>query len=388
MSQIFDVIAIPLGYVLRFIYSLIPNYFVTIFLFTLIIRAAMFPLSLKSQKATAERAKLAPRIERLQKKYGQDRQKLQQKQQELYQKNNVSMTGGCLPMLVSMIVLFGVISAIYKPLTYLHPLPTEVVEASVAAVTTEDKKADPDKYTKAELAGYYGEMRMLNKLDENEADIKKAIAGKGFDADKYFGEMKDLKDNQFKLFGISMLNNPWNDDGFKGINWLWLIPLLSGLTAVASALISMHFTNMAQGTKQPGQGCTSGVMIAFMPLFSVYIAFIVPAGVGFYWICSNVIACVQTVILNNIYNPAKIRAEAEAEYAERRRQKAEDKKRLAEARRKEQSEQAKALNEQQKSGKKPPEKPKKETAPAGEEAGRTPDGVPEEAAQTDENTQA
>ena len=75
MGFIFDIIAVPLGYVLSFIYNILPNYFVAIFLFTLVVRAATFPLSLKSQKSQAERAKLAPRLERIQKKYAQDRRK-------------------------------------------------------------------------------------------------------------------------------------------------------------------------------------------------------------------------------------------------------------------------------------------------------------------------
>ena len=119
MGFIFDIIAVPLGYVLSFIYNILPNYFVAIFLFTLVVRAATFPLSLKSQKSQAERAKLAPRLERIQKKYAQDRQKMALKQQELYEKEGVSMTGGCLPMIVQMIILFGIISVIYMPLKHL-----------------------------------------------------------------------------------------------------------------------------------------------------------------------------------------------------------------------------------------------------------------------------
>lgn len=51
MNAIFNIIGIPLGYVLWFIYRFVGNYFVSIFLFTLIVRAATFPLSLKSQKS-------------------------------------------------------------------------------------------------------------------------------------------------------------------------------------------------------------------------------------------------------------------------------------------------------------------------------------------------
>ena len=143
---IFDYIAIPLGYILHFIYNIFGNYFVSIFLFTLLVRMATSPLSLKSQKAQAERAKLAPRLERIQKKYAQDKQKLQEKQMALYEKEGVSMTGGCLPMVIQMVVLFGIISAIYKPLTHLVQMPSEVISASISAVTLKDEETNPDKF--------------------------------------------------------------------------------------------------------------------------------------------------------------------------------------------------------------------------------------------------
>ena len=64
---IFNILGVPLGWLLHFIYQFIPNYFISIFLFTVLVRAITFPLSLKSQKSQADRAKLAPRLERLQK---------------------------------------------------------------------------------------------------------------------------------------------------------------------------------------------------------------------------------------------------------------------------------------------------------------------------------
>ena len=56
MGAIFNILAVPLGWLLHFIYQFIPNYFVSIFLFTLLVRAITFPLSLKSQKSQADRA--------------------------------------------------------------------------------------------------------------------------------------------------------------------------------------------------------------------------------------------------------------------------------------------------------------------------------------------
>ena len=349
MGAIFNILAVPLGWLLHFIYQFIPNYFVSIFLFTLLVRAITFPLSLKSQKSQADRAKLAPRLERLQKKYAQDKQKLQQKQMELYEKEGVSLTGGCLPMVVQMVVLFGIISVIYKPLTHLQKIPSAVIDTAIVTVTNPvDENGNdiltPNKITQADANpnSYYRELRMLKVLSANQGEVVAAIdamdpaqRGELSGAD-YYEQMQAIRRN-FDFFGRTMLDNPFS--GFGDINILWLIPLISGLTALASSLISMRFTKMAtSGEQQPGQGCSNVMLLVLMPAFSLFITFTVPGGVGIYWICSNVIAVAQTILLNQIYNPAKIRAQADKEYEERRRKKAEDKKRLKEARIREEEE--------------------------------------------------
>ena len=335
---IFDIFAVPLGYGLWFIYSLVQNYFLAIFLFTLLVRALTFPLSLKSQKSQAERAKLAPRIERLQKKYAQDRQKLATKQQELYEKEGVSMTGGCLPMVIQMVILMGIISVIYSPLTHLSRIPADVVNAGVTACSLPegaDAAENPTKVDPKKFTGYYKELELMKAMDANEADIKTKIneltdeQRKGKSANEYYEQMQSIRED-FTVFGLSLLEKP----EFTQFGVLWLIPLLSGLTALFSSMVSMHYTRAMMAKDAPGQGCSNNMMMIGMPLFSLFITFTVPGGVGVYWICSNLIAVLQTVILNHMYNPAKIRAQAEIEYEERRKKKAEDKKRLAEARRK------------------------------------------------------
>ena len=374
----FGIIAVPLGYLMRWIYQFVQEYFLALFLFTLVCRLLMFPLHLKQQKGQADRARLQPRLDRLQKKYGQDPRKLQQKQSELFEKEGVSQLAGCLPSLVSMVLLFGVIGVIYKPLTYLHQMPTQVITACQEAVTlqevpkdaTAEQKAEIEaankhKIDKQQLQGYYGELRVMGLLEENKEDalvnlnkLDKEVLG-DLTAEQYYNKVLEAK-NDFVYGDLSLLSQPWDaEKAFGGISLLWLIPLLSGLTAFASTLLSMHYnkalTARSDGTKVPGQGCTSGMMYV-MPLFSVYIAFVVPCGVGVYWIFSNILALVQSFILNKIYNPAKIRAQAEAEYQERRRKKAAEKQRLAESRRREQQENAKAANEEKAETKQPKEK--------------------------------
>lgn len=349
-----DLLAVPLGYILWFFYRYIGNYFLSIFLFTLVVRAATFPLALKSQKMQAERARLAPRLERLQKKYARDKKKLQEKQMKLYEKEGVSLTGGCMPMIIQMIVLFGVIAVIYKPLSNLTRIPSEVIEASLTAVAQDTEKNDegkvvdipnPNKLSTNERSKnyIYRELRLLMVIDNNKQDVIDSIGKlsedvrKNVSAEEYYKQMINVR-KDFNFFGKTLLENPWNEKGIKGINILWIIPLISWLTALASSYISMRFMNATQGSGQPGQGCQNNSMLLVMPLFSLFITFRVPGGVGVYWISSNIIAIIQTIILNQIYNPAKIREQAEIEYQERRRKKLEDKKRLAEARARENAE--------------------------------------------------
>ncbi len=364
MTAIFDILAIPLGWLMRVIYNLIPEYMLAIFLFTLLVRIILFPLSLKTQKSTADRARLAPRLERLKKKYEKDPKKLQEKQMALYEKHGVSMTGGCMPMLLQMLVLFGIISVIYSPLKHIAGIPENVISASSSTLVSAGVMTENDQ------KGYYEEMKMLNNLDKYETEIKASIVKAGYDekqAAAYVAEMQEFT-NDFKFFGKNLLQNPWNG-GFAGISILWLIPLISGLTAFFSSLLSMHYTKQATAAEnQPGQGCSNVMMLVWMPAFSLFITFTVPGGVGIYWICSNLIALLQTYVLNRIYNPAKIRAQAEIEYEERRRKKQEDKKRLAEARAKEQRELAQQQKEEQKSpSKKKKATPEKTEEPAAEE---------------------
>ena len=210
---------------------------------------------------------------------------------------------------------------------------------------------------KNELSGYYNELGLLRYATQYPDVIKGALTKAATEdasvgnPDELYTEILEVKE-EFQFFGLSFLDLPWQGGKF---NWLWLVAILSGVTALGTSLLSMHYTKNSM-PQQPGQGCSMNAMMYVMPLFSLFISFGVPAGVGIYWIFSNLLAMVQTVVLNQIYNPAKIRAQAEIEYEERRRRKKEDKERLKEARIREQQAWQKAQNEEAQK-KKNPQKP-------------------------------
>lgn len=374
---IFNIFAKPLGWLMSVMYGWFGSYFLTIFLFTLLVRVLMFPLRLHQQKTQADRARLAPRLERLQKKYAKDQKKMMEKQQELFEKEGVKMTAGCLPMLITMLVLFSVIAVIYKPLSFLHNVPEAAVNASVTALTEIKDEDGKEVINKKELSGYYAELGILSYASQYPNEIKAALTeAKIDDVETVYEKMLTVKE-EFSFFGMSFLDRPWNGT----VNWLWLVAILSGLTAFGTSIISMHYTKATMAQQQPGQGCSTNAMMYTMPIFSLVISFTVPAGVGLYWIFSNLLAMVETVIVNLIYNPAKIRAQAEIEYEERRRRKREDKERLKEARLREQAAWQKAENEAAQK-KKNPVKPTAAKSPAAETDG---DGENPTTAETDEN---
>lgn len=349
MGFLFGLFATPLGYVLHWVYSLVPNYLVAIFLFTLLINIVLFPLSISTQKNSAQRARLAPRLERIQKKYANDQKKIAEKQQQLYEKEGVKMTGGCLPMILRMLVLFSVIAVIYKPLTYVKLMDKDRITVCAEAVQStllEELKTeypeDSKEYEKKakELnrrfsgGSYYTELYTMKYLEECREPVLAALTQDDkmteAEAVAFIEEVEDTKED-FTVLGVSLLGVP-SETGIRP-NWLWLIALLSGAASFLTSMLSMRYSRagMTEAQKKAG-GCSTNGMMYTMPLFSLYIAFIVPAGVAVYWIFSSLIGMVSTVILNTMYNPAKIRAQAEIEYAERRRKKAEDKERLKQAR--------------------------------------------------------
>lgn len=360
---LFSLFAGPLGKLMQWIYNLGTGYFLALILFTVLTRLILFPLSIKNQKNQADRARLAPRLERIQKKYGQDRQKMMMKQQELYEKEGVKMTGGCLPMLVQMLVLFSVIAVIYKPLTYIQDISADDLTACYEVV---DPNYGEEKGADAKYTGYYAELNLFKAIQDDEAlqnkmeqaivdsrlkeddkatlaqtlekaedkakaeaEFKKANADKYADAEETLNTIVKTGE-EFSIFGFSLLEQPWQKSLVP--NGLWIIAILSGLTALFSSLLSMKYSKAAMSLEQQQAGGCTNAMMYMMPIMSLIFSFTVPAGVAVYWTFSNLLAMVQTVILNAMWNPGKIRAQAEIEYQERRRKRREDKERLKAAR--------------------------------------------------------
>ena len=112
-------LASPLGYLLTWLYDFIGSYDIAVLVLTVIIKLALYPVYAKQIKATMNMSKMQPKINEIQQKYAKDKQLMNEKMAELYKEEGGSMYGGCLPMIVQMLVIMGLFSLFRNPMNYI-----------------------------------------------------------------------------------------------------------------------------------------------------------------------------------------------------------------------------------------------------------------------------
>ncbi len=328
MQTLFNLINIPLGYVMRFLANIFSNDFASaVAVFTLLINIVLIPLSIKSQKSSVQQMRIKPKLDELKKKYGDDRQKMMQAQQELYTQEGVSMSGGCLPMLVRLALMMSIYWLILSPLTYI----AQVEKADVTAVNTaitetikdyeKNDKEKYDEYSKLLISAGWSQKGtnpdlMITNIIRNDASvIEKVLPEKKYkEIEKSLNTIIE-KDNKaginyllFKNEKLNLTQKPefsWNI--FNDFQLLWLIPIGAFLAQIFTSLISMRVNKI----NNPDAPSMMGMMLG-MPLISLFIGFGLPAGVGFYWICSSLIGGLIQSGVQLWYGPNKLLARERA----------------------------------------------------------------------------
>lgn len=117
---IFTVFAAPLFWMMSFINNWVGNWGVSIILLTVLIKLAFFPLSAASYRSMAKMRVIAPKLERIKKQYGEDRERLNRAMMELYKTEKINPLGGCLPVLVQIPVFIGLYWAILESVELRH----------------------------------------------------------------------------------------------------------------------------------------------------------------------------------------------------------------------------------------------------------------------------
>lgn len=286
-----EIIGSIFGYVLWLAYQIVHNYGLAILIFTIIAKLILFPSSIKQQKTMAGNARLQAKQAELREKYGNNREKLNEETQKLFEKEGVSPYSGCLSTILPMVIMIGVFYAVAYPLTNtLHLDKSMVEEAKNVLVSIPGLNISAS-------AMYGGQIDILRYFNSFEC-IQACFEG----AKLSIPEISAFC-SSFNFTGLNLLETPSQ----LGFSWYLLIPFLCFATSVASQVV-MQKLNGSSGAQQ---GCMKAMIFA-LPLFSAYIAYTVPAAVGFYWICSTVLGFVQSVVMFKYFGPAMMVARSEA----------------------------------------------------------------------------
>lgn len=286
----FDALIVrPFGWILKGCYNLFGSYGVAIILFTIISKFVLLPLQMKSKKSMMRMQSLQPKLDELSQRYGNDKEKYSLAVQKLYKQENVSLFGGCLPMLLMFPIMFGLYYAVRQPFTYMFGANTQELH-DIAEVFAQ----------KGAILGktYGGFFSSTNPEDWQ--NLENFIIANFSEYGHYLKDVPELAkfaevDFTFMFSWLDLAKVPTL--GVEYPDPLMIIPVLSGITSWLSGWV----TRLGQPKPKDPSQQKGKMMTIMMPFMSAWIAFMVPAGLGLYWILSNLFSAAQEPILTKYY---------------------------------------------------------------------------------------
>jgi len=321
------------GHVINFlfniVYAMTPAHSLglTIILATIVMRVLMLPLNLNMQKSMAKMREIQPELNKIKEKYGNSKdpeikKKMAAEQQALMAKHGANPLKGCFPMLLTMPIFIGFNFILRQAFLYVNRLGDlyyEIAEAFLrapnaldsmmptifslipqnmhsnanaaiplldAGLSVEAVRAQVgdfiDAYDPSSLA------RVLNRFSpENWEFLYTQIPDYYANAIMALNERKDAIET---FFGLSMVDSA---------TWTWpsvMVPFLVGITMMISMYIgNLRMAGQATDDKAKMQ---QRIMVVIMPVFIGAITFGMPAGVGLFWIVTQVLQGIQDLVLN------------------------------------------------------------------------------------------
>ena len=346
-STIGYAICIPFAALLRLFYNLTGSYGVSLILFTLVIKLILLPFQMKSKKSMVRMSRMSGKMQEIQKKYANNQMKMQEEMQKFYQEEGFNPMSGCLWSFLPLPILIALYSIIRQPITHfmmlgedvLHSLIQTAYDAGINLSSVVQLAEDGTMVLNDGVPQVltYGQINLANLL---RTELPEAVSN-----------IDGWINMDYDFLGLNLAANPWDMvTGFQ-FNWLHigliLIPILAGGVQLLMSVIMMK--------QQPQQNASAArstkMMMYFMPLFSVYIAFLMPAALGVYWIAQSAFSLIQELVLNKFFKQrleAEETAREEARQADRQKRIEEGRRQQEEQRKQAQTEKKQTLKEKQK----------------------------------------
>lgn len=307
-----------LASILSGINVVVSNYGWSIVVFTVLIKLVLFPLDLKSRKSMRRMSSLQPQVAKLQKKYANDKDKLNQKTAELYRKEHINPLSGCLPMLISLPVLFAMFAAMRMVAN------TELARQAIDLITTGAQSNEgwlwvqnlwmPDSPFSPFIASE-------NSLKLIPADIWASVfqslspekismlANLQITADTLNGSTVFAALQTSSVYANEVMawsTMPEVNLVFAKLtiyahnNGYFILPVLAAVTQYLMTLTQPQ-TPTGGDASNPAAG-TNKFMKWFFPIFSLYICSTYNAGFSLYWVMANLISWGQGLVMNRIFD--------------------------------------------------------------------------------------
>ncbi|MDO4271028.1 MAG: YidC/Oxa1 family membrane protein insertase [Eubacteriales bacterium] len=293
MGEAFGLIIVrPLGLILLAIFKTVHSYGLAVILFALLVKLICIPLAIKGKKSMLAMTAMNAELQSLQKKYANNRVKLNDEMQKLYDKHGVNPMSGCLPQFIPLPIMMGLYYAVQQPLKFMMGFADDKIAALAKLVGVD-----------IATAGYYGQITIAEKLGQM-TDAAGNFPAAVTSITNGAGELLNI---DFSFLGLNLAQTP--SISHPGI--IWIIPILSGATAFLSSFVMQKM----QGTQNSPAAGQMKALTYMMPLMSVYFGFILPGAIGIYWIFNNVFTCLQEVVLTKWLRGKREQAEAEKQAA-------------------------------------------------------------------------
>ncbi|MCX7773278.1 MAG: YidC/Oxa1 family membrane protein insertase [Clostridia bacterium] len=332
MGGILSAIGLLFGKLMYFIYNTIGfhNYALSIIFFTLVYRLILLPLTTKQMKSSQKMQELQPELARIQERYKNDREKLNEETMKFYQEKGYNPASGCLPLLIQMPIIIALFYVIRMPMSYMLEIPAKAV-GEMAIVSVQNGTLDPniiggtkvfdqikndptEAYKKFSQKDYYIEIKLMDEMNRK----PELLASNAYLSDQ---QRDVLKNFRLKMFGVFNFGIPPTLD-FKKLTTdpaTNVPPLLLLLLAVATTYLTSLFlmpkpqpTNNKKDKASMNQGCANKSMLWISPLMTLWIGLTTPSGLSFYWFIQNILTFIQQKALNKIYKkdpPAPVKEE-------------------------------------------------------------------------------
>lgn len=270
------------GYVLNFLYSWLQNYGWAIILFSVILQIILLPLSIKQQKSLKKSAKIQQEMQKLQLKYRNNPELLNQEVMGLYKREKVSPFSGCLSSIIQLILFLSVFYLVSRPLTYMKKVDPMVLEKYQQEITESGETSS------------YPEIKIIEKKASEDENVYINMDFLGLDLSKV--PMQNLSNIKVLIIPILYVITT-----FINIKIMTNLNNAKSKNTDKKAITDGKNEDTMEEQLQSMQQMTNS-MNYMMPIMSIAIAVIAPLGLSLYWLVKNILQLLERLLLNKFMN--------------------------------------------------------------------------------------